>query len=181
MVRGSAAQAAALRRLLRRAELHPERLDLHVDPEGLAGLLLDPAAIAKAPYPHDEAGQAPPPILLSAATRLRRSGKEVALVIGEGGGTQRAATPLARLLSKAHRLQASLMSGEVADLDALARREAVGRTYLARVLRLAHLDPGVVEAILAGREPEGLTVSRLMKQVQLPLDWVGQRRVLGFG
>jgi hypothetical protein len=79
------------------------------------------------------------------------------------------------------RPQASLESGEVADLDALARREAVGRTYLARVLRLAHLAPSVVEAILAGREPESPTVNRLMKKAQLPLDWAGQRRVLGFG
>ncbi len=177
---GPAAQAAALRRLLRRADLHPERLDLHVDPQGLASLLLDPAPIAKTPHPRGEAGEAPP-ILLSVAARLRRSGKEVALVIGEGGGAPRADTPLARLLSKAHLLQASLVSGEVADLDALARREAVGRTYLARVLRLAHLAPSVVEAILAGREPEGLTVNRLMKRVQLPLDWDEQRRVLGFG
>jgi DNA invertase Pin-like site-specific DNA recombinase len=166
---GPAAQAAALRRLLRRAELHPERLDLHVDPQGLASLLLDRVAITKTPHPRGEAGQAPL-ILLSVAARLRRSGKEVALVIGERGGEPRADTPLARLLSKAHLLQASLVSGEAADLDALARREAVGRTYLARVLRLAHLAPSVVEAILAGREPEGLTVNRLMKQVQLPLD-----------
>jgi site-specific DNA recombinase len=177
---GPAAQAAALRQLLRRAELHPERLDLHVDPEGLAGLLLDPQAIAKVPHRHGNAGEALP-ILLSAAARLRRSGKEITLMIGEGDGAPPAATPLARLLSKAHRLQASLVSGEVADLNALARREAVGRTYLARVLRLAHLAPSVVEAILAGREPEGLTVNRLMKQVQLPLEWDAQRRVLGFG
>lgn len=102
-------------------------------------------------------------------------------MIGEGGGPPPAATPLARLLSKAHRLQASLVSGEAADLDAPARREAVGRTYLARVLRLAHLAPSVVEAILTGCEPEGLTVDRLMKQVQLPLDRAGQRRLLGFG
>jgi hypothetical protein len=120
-------------------------------------------------------------MLISVPARLRRSGKEVALVIGEEGGAQRAATPLARLVAKAHLLAASLTSGEVSDLDALARREGVGRTYLIRMLRLAYLAPEIVEAVLAGREPDGLTVNKLMKAVQLPLAWDEQRRVLGFG
>jgi hypothetical protein len=120
--------------------------------------------------------------LISVAARLRRSGKEVALVVGERGGPPRAgAAPLARLVAKAHLLQASLVSGEASDLDALARREGVGRTYLIRVLRLAHLAPDIVEAIFADREPDGLTVKALMKGVQLPLVWDEQRRVLGFG
>ena len=56
----------------------------------------------------------------------------------------------------------------------------MGRTYLIRLLRLAHLAPDIVEAILGGREPDGLTVNELMKAVQLPLGWDEQRRVLGF-
>jgi hypothetical protein len=57
----------------------------------------------------------------------------------------------------------------------------VGRTYLIRTLRLAYLAPEVVEAILSGREPRGLTVNVLMKSVQLPLAWDEQRRALGLG
>ncbi len=102
-------------------------------------------------------------------------------MVGERGGAPRQGTaPLARLVAKAHLLQASLVSGEAADLDALARREGVGRTYLARVLRLACLAPDIVEAILGGREPEGLTVNALMKRGRLPLAWDEQRRALGF-
>jgi hypothetical protein len=37
----------------------------------------------------------------------------------------------------------------------------------------------VVEAILKGREPSGLTVNALMKSVHLPLAWDEQRRALG--
>ncbi len=73
-----------------------------------------------------------------------------------------------------------LLAEALRDLDALARRECVGRTYLIRVLRLAHLAPDIVEAILAGREPDGLTANELMKSVQLPLAWDEQRRRLGF-
>ena len=102
------------------------------------------------------------------------------MVIGDRGGAQPPGTPLARLVAKAHLLGAALTSSEVSDLDAPARREGVGRTYLVRVLRLAHLAPDIVEAILAGREPDGLTVNALMKRVRLPLAWGEQRRALGF-
>ena len=43
-----------------------------------------------------------------------------------------------------------------------------------------YLAPAIVEAILAGREPDGLTVNALMKAIQLPLAWDEQRRLLGF-
>jgi site-specific DNA recombinase len=95
-------------------------------------------------------------------------------------GRSRPGTPLARLVAKAHFLGAALTSGGVSDLDALARREGVGRTYLARMRRLAHLAPNTVEAILKGCEADGLTVNALMKRVQLPLAWDEQRRALGF-
>jgi DNA invertase Pin-like site-specific DNA recombinase len=175
-----AAQAAALRGLLRRVEFHSERLDLHIDPQGLARMLLKAEVADGTPHPDTDTQQAPP-IAISVAARLRRSGKEVALVIAEKGRMQHAATPLARLMVRAHQLGALLNSSEASDLDAPACREGVGRTYLIRMLRLFYLAPDIVEEILAGREPEGLTVNHLMKQLQLPLAWYEQRRMLGFG
>jgi site-specific DNA recombinase len=175
-----AAQTSALRALLRRVELHPERLDLRIDPQGLGRVLAGQGAVTGTPRPSDDTRHAEP-ISISVAARLRRSGKEAALVVGERGGAQAPGTPLARLVAKAHRLGAAMASGEVSDLDALARREGVGRTYLIRLLRLVHLAPDIVEAILAGLEPDGLTVNALMKSIQLPLAWDEQRRALGFG
>jgi hypothetical protein len=175
-----AAQATALR-ACSGGELHPERLELEVDPGGLARVLLGGAGRelgTDATQPADDT-EGSAPITISVPTRLRRSGKEVALVIGERGGTGHASTPLARLVAEAHRLGAALISGEVLDLDALARREGMGRTYLIRLLRLAYLAPEIVEAILAGCEPDHLTVNYLMKAVQLPLAWDQQRRMLG--
>ena len=102
-------------------------------------------------------------------------------MIGAGEAVQPGSTPLARLVAKAHRLAAALTSGEALSLDALARREGVGRTYLARLLRLAYLAPDITEAVVAGREPAHLTVNYLMKAVPLPLAWQEQRQALGFG
>jgi hypothetical protein len=138
-----AAQASALRVLLRRVELHPERLDLHIDPQGLGRVLRGQEPCAETPRSPGEADRASP-ILISVAGRLRRSGKEVALVIGEQGGARPPGTPLARLVAKAQLLGAALTRGEASDIDALAKREGVGRTYLIRMLRLAHLAPDIV-------------------------------------
>jgi len=44
-----------------------------------------------------------------------------------------------------------------------------------RYLNLALLAPDIVEAILMGREPDGLTLEKLYR---LPLVWEEQRRML---
>ena len=47
-------------------------------------------------------------------------------------------------------------------------------------LPLALLAPDIIEAILDGRQPTELTAVRLKRLRQLPLDWLQQRRHLGF-
>ncbi len=45
-----------------------------------------------------------------------------------------------------------LESGECASITELAAAEKIDRSYLCRVLRLTLLAPGLVEAILDGRQ-----------------------------
>ena len=47
---------------------------------------------------------------------------------------------------------------------------------MGRHLNLALLAPDIVEAILMGQEPDGLSLEKLYG---LPVDWDEQRRVLG--
>lgn len=54
----------------------------------------------------------------------------------------------------------------------------VDRSYVRRILRLASLAPDIVEAILRGTEPSGLSLERLAKA--LPVLWEEQRKALGF-
>ncbi len=63
---------------------------------------------------------------------------------------------------------------------ALAKRHGVDQGDISRVIPLALLAPDIVEAILAGRQPVELTVSRLKRIGDLPVSWAGQRRLLGF-
>jgi len=49
---------------------------------------------------------------------------------------------------------------------------------VSRVLQLGLLAPDIVEAILAGREPSGLSLAKLTRT--LPMLWHEQRELFGF-
>jgi site-specific DNA recombinase len=51
---------------------------------------------------------------------------------------------------------------------------------IGRRIRLAFLAPDIVEAILEGRQPADLNLTRLKQLGQLPLAWADQRSLLGF-
>jgi DNA invertase Pin-like site-specific DNA recombinase len=174
----SIGQAAMLQGLLHRVTLHPEHVEVQIALCALRALLMGDASAGKS---GDQDSNEPGSLTsLSIPARLRRTGKKIAIVIDGSGGPTSADTPLARLIAKAYALRQTITK-DGTSIDILAQREGVGRTYLLRLLRLAYLAPDIVEAILAGREPQGLTVNRLMKQVQLPIGWTEQRQALGFG
>lgn len=74
----------------------------------------------------------------------------------------------------------ALRSGQHPTQAAIADMEGVSTRYVGQLLPLAFLAPDIVESILAGRQPVDLTAEKLIKQVELPLEWAEQRRVLGF-
>ena len=47
------------------------------------------------------------------------------------------------------------------------------RSYVSRIMRLTLLAPDIVEAIVEGREPSGLSLERLVKK--MPVVWREQR------
>jgi hypothetical protein len=65
-------------------------------------------------------------------------------------------------------------------LVAAAVELGVSSAYLGVLLRLSYLAPGIVAAILDGRQPATLNRQRLARMATLPLDWKGQRELLGF-
>ena len=69
-------------------------------------------------------------------------------------------------------------AGKVASVTRLAERLDVDRSYAARILRLNLLAPDTVEAILAGREPSGLSLAKFTQT--LPVLWHEQWEMLGF-
>lgn len=89
-------------------------------------------------------------------------------------------SPIVRSLARAFRWRRMLESGRHASINELAKAERVDRAFASRVLRLTLLAPDIVESILAGRQPEKLTVRALLEP--FPAEWTEQRRMfLGSG
>jgi hypothetical protein len=83
---------------------------------------------------------------------------------------------LAVTIARAHRWQQVLESGRCTTIGELARDVGVDNSYLARMLRLALPAPDIIESILNGTEPDGLSLG---KPCQAPVEWEEQTRVLG--
>ena len=90
------------------------------------------------------------------------------------GATQprRTDNTLVKALARAFRWKRMLDSGEIATIAELAEHEGIAFTYMARLMRLSLLAPDIVDAIMAGRQPPGITLAKLMDP--FPLDWKGQ-------
>lgn len=92
----------------------------------------------------------------------RKNGRQMVLTHGgnNGDAERESSGTLVCALAKAYRWQEQLESGEFGSLEDLAARQ-VDRTYVGRILRLTSLAPDVVEAILNGDEPEGISLAKL--------------------
>jgi hypothetical protein len=83
---------------------------------------------------------------------------------------------LIKALARAFRWRRMMETGRYGTIDELAAAEKINSSYVSRLLRLTLLAPGIVEAILDGRQPEGMTLPGLLKGV--PVEWEGQRSAL---
>ena len=70
------------------------------------------------------------------------------------------------------------INGEAKNITDLAAKLGLKPPYVTRVLGLNNLAPDIVEAIVNGAEPDGLSIAQIMKNI--PEDWNEQRRLFGF-
>ncbi|MGD0111867.1 MAG: hypothetical protein ABSD48_08370 [Armatimonadota bacterium] len=111
-------------------------------------------------------------------TKRRRGRKEVIVPAGRGPGAPawpRTNASLALTIARAHRWRELLEEGRFGSIRALALALGVDNSYVARLVRLSLLAPDIVETILDGTEPSGLSLAKLFRA---PLDWGRQRRDL---
>lgn len=79
---------------------------------------------------------------------------------------------LVKGLARAHRWRRLIESGHYPSITELAKSEKVNQSYACRLLRLTLLAPEIVEAILNGKQPQGLQLSQLLRP--LPVGWKRQ-------
>ena len=79
---------------------------------------------------------------------------------------------LLKALARGFRWQKMLREGDYQTLEEIADVEKINSSYVSRLLRMTLLAPEVVEAILTGRQPPGLTMAKAMKP--FPMEWRNQ-------
>jgi site-specific DNA recombinase len=117
---------------------------------------------------------------LTATTAFRRRGAEIKLVLPGFAQQKHSSTcdpALIKAIARGRAWFEELAIGRARSLQELARRDGITRRYIRRLVGLAFLSPELVEAILQGRQPVGLTATRLI-ELDLPLDWTEQHKLL---
>jgi hypothetical protein len=116
----------------------------------------------------------PETVTLHVPFRVLKRGGRKEMQMPEGATQpRRADSTLIKALARAFRWKRMLESGEFATIAELAECEGIAPSYMTRVLRLTLLAPDIVEAILDGRQPEGLRPKDLLEG--FPVEWAGQR------
>ena len=77
-------------------------------------------------------------------------------------------------IARAHRWQKLLDEGKFESISDLAREIGLDVSFAARLLRLTLLAPDIIEAILMGEEPSGLSLTKLTKAG--PILWSKQEK-----
>ena len=85
---------------------------------------------------------------------------------------------LVKALARAHRWNRLLESGRYGTAAELAAAEKINPSYVSRVLRLTLLAPDIVEAIVEGRQADGVETDVLLQPFSAK--WAEQRRLLPF-
>ena len=86
-------------------------------------------------------------------------------------------SPLQKAVIQGFQYRDMLESRKVATVSELAQKVKQERAFLFRALSLVNLAPDIIEAVLNGKEPSSLTLSKLRKG--FPEDWTEQRKLFG--
>lgn len=93
-------------------------------------------------------------------------------------GNQVAENAIVAAFARARAWMKMLDNGVVHTIKDLAESVGVDRPYVVRILRLATLSPRILQGVLHGNAPDGISVERLTA-IQSD-DWAEQEREAGF-
>ncbi len=162
-----------------RVQVHVDRIDITLDQDGVREHI-DEVTGKTEPNEKTESEANRQVTTLSIPACLKRTGKEMRIVVSDGSEPATPDSGLVRLLVRANAIRDQLLADRSLTFEDIAKTEGVVPSYATRLFRLTVLAPDIVSAILSGKHPPELTARRLMDDTRLPLDWNEQRRCLGF-
>ncbi len=107
------------------------------------------------------------------AIRRRGGARKTLVTLGVLAATARLDITMVKALARAFRWRRMMEAGRYGTIDELAAAEKINSSYVSRLLRLTLLAPAIVEAILDGRQPEGMTLPVLMEP--FAVEWKRQK------
>lgn len=106
-----------------------------------------------------------------------RGGRKAVVTPGVMALERRQDVTLIKAVARAFRWRKMLETARFGTLAELAAAEKINASYVSRLLRLTLLAPSIVEAILEGTQPEGMTLPGLMEGVGV--EWKGAAKGRG--
>jgi site-specific DNA recombinase len=119
-------------------------------------------------------------LTLETPITFRRCGVESKIILpGIANGPLRD-NGLINLVSSTHHWAQRIFRREVNTVREISLEDGTDEGDVSRFLPLAFLAPDIVEAIINGKQPTGLTPEKLKRLRDLPKSWEEQRKILGF-
>ena len=111
--------------------------------------------------------------------KLRHLGYKQTIVVDDNNRKFEdiAKEPVARALILAHQYTDMLESGKFSTVIELAQYLKQDRSHVARTLSLVNLAPDIVTAVLTGKTPEKLALTKIL--YGFPESWQEQRKLFG--
>jgi DNA invertase Pin-like site-specific DNA recombinase len=156
-----------VRPLIDRIIVHPDGLDLVVNACRLRSVLL----------PESRPADISITLTRTIPVVLHRTGHDLRLVVNNGpaaGEAGRLDSALLKYIARGQEWFRQLTTGERVSVRAIAQAEGLCERHVSRVLTSSLLAPEIIERIVEGRQPIGLTVRSLRERP--PMLWEAQRQ-----
>lgn len=160
---------ALVQAVVARVMLRPHEIEISVSTSGLARRLSANLKVER----DDEV------FTLRVAAHFRSAWKGKRIIVGEQI-VQKPDPQCLKLMQEAFAARTIVLSEGNESLTAVARRLGKCQGRLTGLVRLSYLAPSIVEDLVSGRHPTGLSATQLLRRSKdLPVDWRQQRKFLG--
>ena len=156
--------------LIDKVEVFEDKIQIHFEAAGLAGLIKEAGADFEIADGNQELE-----CVITVPCLLHRSSGKLEIQVESEDVPEQPVTPLKTAILQAHQGMAQVTSGKATTMREIADKLKMDRSYLARTLLLANLAPDIVKLIRENRQPETLTLDKLRKGI--PESWEEQRKL----
>lgn len=167
-------QQRLVRTVIQQAVLYTDRLELKLQGDGLqsvVNMLVEENGKARSTSSTGGGTTISIPIKFK-----RRAGRRQIILPADAEEPSQPNQTLLLTLARAFRWKDLLESGRFPTVKALAEAVGLERSYVAKLLNLTLLSPRIVEAVVAGDEPDGLSISALRRKI--PVRWDEQGHLI---